>query len=164
VPSTRFLLSMFFLVRLFKPKVCAQICLDTKAMVEGMRVPHCPLRIQQILCPRGDDLRLQVLILSETGLRHFPLASAPSPLSTADTVSKFSLLIPCQLQSQSTSLHVFQNKKTLGNVLNQTRICLYLDVMNHPEDIYLCQLPLCILPFDLGWQKAKILWSEIKIN
>lgn len=31
------------------------------------------------------------------------------------------------------------------------RICLSQDVMNHPEDIYLCQLPLCILPFDLGW-------------
>lgn len=107
---------------------------------------------------------LQLLTLSETGLRHFPLPCAPPPLSTADKVSKFSLLMPCQLQSDSTSLHLPQNKKTVGNVLNQTRICLSLDAMNHPDDIYLCQLPLCILPFDLGWQKVKILWGETKIN
>lgn len=154
---------MFFLVRPLKPEVCAQICLDTKAMVQGMRVPH-SLTIQQILCPHGDDLCLQGLTLSETGLGHFPLACTPPPLSTADRVSKFSLLMPCQLQSQSTSLNLLQNKKTLGNVLNQTRVCLSLDVMNHPEDIYPCQLPLCILPFDLGWWKAKIIWGEMKIN
>lgn len=146
---------MFSLVSLSKPKICAQICLDMKAKVQGMRVPHCLLMIQQILCPHGDDLCLHILTLSETGLRRFPLACSPPPLHSADKVSKFSLLTPCQLQSQSTSLHLIQNKKTLGNVLNQKRICLSLDVMNHPEDIYLCQLPLCLLTFDLGCQKAK---------
>ena len=145
------------------PEICAQVCQDMKAMAQGMRVPHCRLMIQQILCPHRDDLQVPTS-LSETALRHFPLTCAPPPLSTADKVSKVSLLMLCQLQSQSTSLHLHQNKKTLGNVLNQTRICLSLDVMNHPEDIYLCQLPLCILTFDLGWRKAKILWGEMKIN
>lgn len=47
---------MFFLVRPLKPEVCAQISLDTKAMVQGMRVTHCPPMIQQILCLHGDDM------------------------------------------------------------------------------------------------------------
>lgn len=62
--TVKFLL--FFLVRPLKPEVYAQICLDIKAMVQGTRAPHCPLMIQQILCPHGDDLCLQVLTLSET--------------------------------------------------------------------------------------------------
>lgn len=141
---------MILLVMPLNPEVCAQICLDMKAMVQGMREPYSPLVIQEILCPQGDDLCLQVLIFSENGLRHFPLACAPPPLSTTDKVSMISLLTLCQLQSQSTRLHLLQNKKILGSVSNQTRICLFLDVMNHPEDVYLCQLPLCILPLDLG--------------
>lgn len=44
----------------------------------------------------------------------FPLACAPSLLSTADKVSKFPLLTLCQMQSQFTSLHFSRTKSHCG--------------------------------------------------
>lgn len=49
---------------------------------------------------------------------YFPLACASSALFTADKVSKFPFLMLSQMQSQFTCLHLLQNKKTLGSILN----------------------------------------------
>lgn len=145
--SLGFYCQWFFLVRSLKAEL--KSVPTRKQWSKEWEYHVVPMRSN--ICPRG-DLCLLVLTLSETGLRHFPLAWAP-PLSTAQKVSKFSFLLLRQLQSQSTSFHLLQKKKkkkALGHVLNQTRICLSLDVMNHES------LPICAFwPLTYDGRKQK---------
>lgn len=61
----------------------------------------------------------------------------------------------CARWSHSLQACTYSRIKGHWGIFELERICLSQDVMNHPEDTYLCQLPLCILPFDLGWWGKK---------
>lgn len=101
-----------FFIRTLKPEVCA------RHESSGPRNESITLSVRFNVPMEITYVCISSCYLKLVSGAYFPLACAPSPLSTADKVSKFPLLMLWQMQSQFTSLHFPQSKKSLGNILN----------------------------------------------
>lgn len=119
-----------------------------KAMVQGMRVSHCPSDLMPpyrwLTFASPHIIWNWSQVPASLWLVHLLLY--PLLIKSASFPS-----LRCARCSHSLQACISPEQKATVEYFELDTNMPFPGCYYHPEDIYLCQLPLCILPFDLGW-------------